>query len=55
MSSQPDTAVEVIGLTKNYGPVMAVNSVSFTIESGRYFTLLGPSGGGKTTLLGTLS
>ena len=51
MSSQPDIAVEVIGLTKNYGSVMAVNSVSFTIESGRYFALLGPSGGGKTTLL----
>ncbi len=51
MSSPPDTAVEVIGLTKTYGPVMAVKSVSFTIESGRYFALLGPSGGGKTTLL----
>ncbi len=51
MSSQADPAVEVIGLGKDYGPVVAVKSVSFTIESGRYFALLGPSGGGKTTLL----
>ena len=46
-----DTAVEVIGLSKHYGPVMALNSVSFTIASGQYFVLLGPSGCGKTTLL----
>ena len=51
MSAQPDTAVEVDGLSKNYGPVAALSSVSFSIESGQYFVLLGPSGGGKTTLL----
>ena len=51
MSSEPDTAVEVIDLSKSYGRVAAVKSVSFTIESGRYFALLGPSGSGKTTLL----
>ncbi|HJO72988.1 MAG: ABC transporter ATP-binding protein [Rhodospirillales bacterium] len=51
MSAQPDTAVEVDGLSKNYGPVVALSSVSFAIESGQYFVLLGPSGGGKTTLL----
>ena len=51
MSSPPDTAVEVVGLSKNYGPVAALKSVSFAIESGQYFVLLGPSGGGKTTLL----
>ena len=46
-----DIAVEAIDLSKNYGPVVAVHDVSFTIESGGYFVLLGPSGGGKTTLL----
>ena len=51
MNSKMDIAVEVIGLTKNYGPVTAVKSVSFRFESGQYFALLGPSGGGKTTLL----
>ena len=51
MGSAPDTAVEVIDISKNYGSVVAVAGVSFAIESGRYFVLLGPSGGGKTTLL----
>ncbi len=51
MSNRSDTAVEVIDLGKNYGAVAAVNSVSFSIDSGQYFALLGPSGGGKTTLL----
>ena len=51
MSTSSDTVVEVDGLSKNYGPVAALKSVSFAIESGQYFVLLGPSGGGKTTLL----
>ena len=51
MSNSSDTAVEVIDLGKNYGPVRALNSVSFSIDSGEYYALLGPSGGGKTTLL----
>ncbi len=44
-------AVQVVDLSKNYGPVAALKSVSLEIESGQYFVLLGPSGGGKTTLL----
>jgi ABC-type Fe3+/spermidine/putrescine transport system ATPase subunit len=51
MSAQSDTVVEVEGLSKNYGSVEALKSISFAIESGQYFVLLGPSGGGKTTLL----
>ena len=51
MSIQSDIAVEVVDLGKNYGVVTALNSVSFTIDSGEYYALLGPSGGGKTTLL----
>ena len=44
-------AVEVRGLTKRYGSVTALRDVSVTIGQGEYFVLLGPSGGGKTTLL----
>ncbi len=51
MSEPADIAVEVVGLGKNYGAVTALKSVSFSIESGKYYALLGPSGGGKTTLL----
>ena len=48
---QSDIGVEVVDLSKNYGSVAALKSVSFMVNSGQYFVLLGPSGGGKTTLL----
>ncbi len=51
MKSSNDIAVEVTGLTKDYGSVRALRSVDLKIKSGDYFALLGPSGGGKTTLL----
>ena len=38
-------------LTKTFGSVVAVESVSVTIAPGSFFTLLGPSGSGKTTTL----
>ena len=44
-------AVEAEGISKTYGPVTALKPTSFTIPAGRYFVLLGPSGGGKTTTL----
>ena len=51
----PDApAVEVRGLAKHYGPVRALDGVDVTIQAGEYFVLLGPSGGGKTTLLRTI-
>src|SRR5215212_6030834 len=43
--------LRVIGATKRFGEVLAVNDVSFEIEPGEVLTLLGPSGCGKTTTL----
>jgi putative spermidine/putrescine transport system ATP-binding protein len=38
-------------VTCAFGPVVAVDDVSFEIREGEFFTLLGPSGSGKTTCL----
>ncbi len=38
-------------LTKKYGNVVALNNISFTLESGKLICLLGPNGSGKTTLI----
>jgi ABC-2 type transport system ATP-binding protein len=42
-------AIAVVDLRKDYGPVHAVDGVSFSVEAGEVFALLGPNGAGKTT------
>ncbi len=44
-------ALELDGLTKNYGEERVVDTVSVAIRAGEFFSLLGPSGSGKTTTL----
>jgi ABC-type multidrug transport system ATPase subunit len=44
-------AIEVADLSKQYGPVRAVDNVSFTVAEGEIFALLGPNGAGKTTTM----
>ena len=44
-------AVVLEKVHKSFGPVTAVDAVSFAIEPGEFITLLGPSGSGKTTTL----
>ncbi len=51
----PPPAIEVRGLSKKFGSVVALNAVSFAIRPGELFFLLGPSGCGKTTLLRVLA
>jgi ABC-2 type transport system ATP-binding protein len=46
--------IEVDGLTKRYGNVLAVDGLSFRIEPGRVTGFLGPNGAGKTTTLRVL-
>lgn len=47
----PAPFVRVEGVSKSFGTFRAVDNVSFTIEKGEIFSLLGGSGCGKTTLL----
>ncbi len=44
-------SIVVQKITKQFGNVSAVNNVSFSIREGELVALLGPSGGGKTTVL----
>ncbi len=44
-----NTIIETHGLTKEYGPLTAVDKLSLCIEQGEVFGLLGPNGAGKTT------
>ncbi|MGM0385842.1 MAG: ABC transporter ATP-binding protein [Actinomycetota bacterium] len=43
--------IEIERLRKAYGPVVAVDDVSLTVERGEIFGVLGPNGAGKTTLV----
>jgi len=47
--STPD--LEAAGVGKTYGAHVAVDSLSFDVQRGSFFSILGPSGCGKTTLL----
>ncbi len=47
--------VELKKITKTFGNVTALRQVSFDIEDGEFFVLLGPTGAGKTTTLRVIS
>jgi ABC-2 type transport system ATP-binding protein len=49
------TIVEVSELTKAYGKVTAVDSISFKLEEGKIYGLLGSNGAGKTTVMHMLT
>src|ERR1039458_8367605 len=44
-------SIELKHVTKKFGEVAAVNNVTFSVKEGELMALLGPSGGGKTTVL----
>ena len=47
--------LEVAGVTKRFGGVIAVNRLSLTLEPGRVYGLIGPNGSGKTTLFNCIT
>ncbi len=46
-----EPAVQLSGVTKRFGDVVAVDALDLQIRDGEFFSLLGPSGCGKTTTL----
>jgi len=47
----PEPALRFTGVAKNYGPAKVLRGVSFAVEQGAFFGLVGINGAGKTTLL----
>ena len=50
-----DTLVDIRGLTKQFGPVKAVQDISFSVKRGEVLGFLGPNGAGKSTTMKMLS
>jgi ABC-2 type transport system ATP-binding protein len=56
-STQPVASAVIcaVDLVKTFGPIRAVDGISFELSPGRIYGLLGPNGSGKTTLIRLLT
>ena len=50
-----EKSISINDVTKNYGSICALDNVSFEVEKGELFGLIGPDGAGKTTLFRILT
>lgn len=50
-----EKSISINDVTKNYGCICALDNVSFEVEKGELFGLIGPDGAGKTTLFRILT
>jgi len=51
----PPALVEAVGITKRFGPTVALNDVHISVAAGRTHALVGRNGAGKSTLVGILT
>ena len=54
MDISPEYAVQMRGITKNFGPFCALNGVNLDVKKGTIHAILGENGAGKTTLMNIL-
>ncbi len=51
----PDTTIQVKGVTKRFGALVAIDNLSFAVQRGEIAGFLGPNGSGKTTTMRMLT
>jgi ABC-2 type transport system ATP-binding protein len=51
----PQTILDTKALTRRFGPLTAVDSLTLSVEAGEVFGLLGPNGAGKSTVIKRLT
>jgi ABC-type uncharacterized transport system ATPase subunit len=49
-----EVSLELIGLSRRFGSVVALDGLTFSVPPGQVFGFLGPNGAGKTTTIGAI-